>query len=254
MTALHEWRHAFTSDAGPKSSVTRLLLWTLSSHMDKDGGSCFPSVRTIAKKACISPVTVVKHIQIAVELGWIVKAPAGSGGQGWRRNQYCAAIPEKVIQQLKHLKVEVVQEVKHVGPEGVSPEKKRVSPESKKVFQQVKPSSSSSYSKNTMVKGQMTYDLDPDFLTWWTAFPRKVKKQDTFKIWQRLKKKKILPSIKNLLASLKSHKKSEQWQRDGGQFIPHPSTWLSGRRWEDEVLIAVPKEDHPQKPLDEVLN
>jgi hypothetical protein len=29
-------------------------------------------------------------------------------------------------------------------------------------------------------------------------------------------------------------RQSAQWQRDDGQFIPHPSTWLNGRRWEDE--------------------
>jgi len=33
---------------------------------------------------------------------------------------------------------------------------------------------------------------------------------------------------------------SESWNRDGGRYIPHPSTWLNGRRWEDELAPAPP--------------
>jgi hypothetical protein len=28
---------------------------------------------------------------------------------------------------------------------------------------------------------------------------------------------------------------STAWTKDNGQFVPHPSTWLNGKRWEDEV-------------------
>ena len=28
--------------------------------------------------------------------------------------------------------------------------------------------------------------------------------------------------------------KQPDWKKNGGQFIPHPSTWLNNRRWEDE--------------------
>ena len=31
-----------------------------------------------------------------------------------------------------------------------------------------------------------------------------------------------------------------QLQKDGGQFVPHPTTWLNQRRWEDEV-DTIPK-------------
>jgi hypothetical protein len=32
---------------------------------------------------------------------------------------------------------------------------------------------------------------------------------------------------------LKRQASSEQWAKDR-QFIPHPSTWLNGKRWQDE--------------------
>ena len=44
-----------------------------------------------------------------------------------------------------------------------------------------------------------------------------------------------LHSIDVLLSAISNQKKSEQWRRDGGKYIPHPTTWLNGKRWEDEV-------------------
>lgn len=38
-----------------------------------------------------------------------------------------------------------------------------------------------------------------------------------------------------ILAALEKHKKSEDWKKDAGKFIPYPATWLNGRRWEDEL-------------------
>lgn len=38
-----------------------------------------------------------------------------------------------------------------------------------------------------------------------------------------------------MLQALEIQKRSEQWQKAKGQYIPHASTWLNGRRWEDEV-------------------
>ena len=36
-----------------------------------------------------------------------------------------------------------------------------------------------------------------------------------------------------LAKSISDHCRTEQWQRDKGRFIPHPATFLNGRRWED---------------------
>ena len=41
--------------------------------------------------------------------------------------------------------------------------------------------------------------------------------------------------LKAILASVEAYKQTDQWKRDGGQFIPHPSTWLNQRRWEDDL-------------------
>ncbi len=70
-----------------------------------------------------------------------------------------------------------------------------------------------------------------DFLSFWAAYSRKVGKGAAWASWKKAKR----PPLVEILKSVELHKGSRQWQRDNGQFIPHPATWLNQRRWEDEV-------------------
>ena len=38
-----------------------------------------------------------------------------------------------------------------------------------------------------------------------------------------------------MLSAIEAQKKSEQWTRDNGQFIPYPSTWLNRGQWDDVI-------------------
>lgn len=71
------------------------------------------------------------------------------------------------------------------------------------------------------------------FDAFWKAYPRKVSKPQSLKAWIRLRPDAELQS--KILAAIEVHKKSRQWVKDDGVFIPHPSTWLNQRRWEDEM-------------------
>ncbi|MFH1258327.1 MAG: hypothetical protein ABII74_00690 [Elusimicrobiota bacterium] len=70
------------------------------------------------------------------------------------------------------------------------------------------------------------------FDIFWKVYPKKVNKREAQSRW----KNKKLPPIKELLEILEKQKQTEQWKKDGGKFIPHPSTWLNQERWEDEIL------------------
>jgi len=45
--------------------------------------------------------------------------------------------------------------------------------------------------------------------------------------------------IEMMIAALEEHKKSKDWIRDGGQYIPHPERWIKNCRWEDDLNIEV---------------
>ena len=67
------------------------------------------------------------------------------------------------------------------------------------------------------------------FAEFWLAYPKKVGKGEAERKWKTLK-----PDAGAVLSAVKRQSASEQWRRDGGQYIPNPATWLHQRRWEDE--------------------
>ena len=75
-------------------------------------------------------------------------------------------------------------------------------------------------------------DVPAGFDEFWSAYPRKVSKPQALKAWRKLSPD--TQALQAILAGIERDRRSEQWLRDGGQFIPHPATWLNGRRWEDE--------------------
>ncbi|POG01247.1 hypothetical protein BGP84_01130 [Pseudomonas putida] len=72
-----------------------------------------------------------------------------------------------------------------------------------------------------------------DFERFWKIYPRKVSKADAKKAWAKIK---VTADLFALMAkALAAWTVSTDWTKDGGQFIPHASTWLNGKRWEDEL-------------------
>lgn len=71
-----------------------------------------------------------------------------------------------------------------------------------------------------------------DFLKFWEAYPRKEGKDYAFKCWQRKKGK---PSLSEIIAKIELQKKTDQWQDQGGKFIPQPSKYINQGYWNDEI-------------------
>lgn len=84
--------------------------------------------------------------------------------------------------------------------------------------------------------GQMSKETtqrksDAAFEQFWQSYPRKVGKLDARKSWDRVKG----VALEEILHAVERQKHSEQWNREGGRFIPLPATWLNQGRWEDEL-------------------
>lgn len=85
-------------------------------------------------------------------------------------------------------------------------------------------------------RGAVVHGFPPGFESFWSAYPRKTAKPQAAKAFARVKPDERLLGL--ILAAIAVQRKSPQWTKDGGEFIPHPSTWLNGRRWEDQGLEA----------------
>lgn len=74
---------------------------------------------------------------------------------------------------------------------------------------------------------------ETQFNEFYSKYPKKVKKQEVKKWF--LKNKPSNELFSSMMNSLEQFRASKDWQKDGGQFIPYPSTWLNQKRWEDET-------------------
>ena len=76
-----------------------------------------------------------------------------------------------------------------------------------------------------------------EFEQFWRAYPKKVGKKKAQLAW---KKAGDRPEIAQVIRRIEESKRTDQWTKDNGQFIPHPSTWINEGRWDDEPTQTPP--------------
>lgn len=82
-------------------------------------------------------------------------------------------------------------------------------------------------------------DLSPArFARFWEIWPRRVARARAVRAWQQLQPDE--PLTLRILAAVARQAGSVEWQREDGRYIPHPASWLNGRRWEDEPVLTGP--------------
>jgi hypothetical protein len=80
--------------------------------------------------------------------------------------------------------------------------------------------------------GRLPYSSD--FLCFWELYPKKVGKDAAYKAWQSRRKDGLLPDLDTIKSTLSWQHDSDQWRKEGGQYIPNPSTYITQARWTDE--------------------
>jgi hypothetical protein len=80
------------------------------------------------------------------------------------------------------------------------------------------------------VKESKRKESNDGFDIFWNSYPRKVNKREAIEKWNKAK----LPNIEIILKAFEEQKNTDQWQKDNGKFIPHPTTWINNERWNDE--------------------
>ncbi|MFA5089387.1 MAG: hypothetical protein WC552_10185 [Candidatus Omnitrophota bacterium] len=75
------------------------------------------------------------------------------------------------------------------------------------------------------------------FIEFWEMYPKKVGKKTAWRAWKKIGGLENIHSelVARIFESVYKHKKTEQWRKNNGQFIPHPATFLNQARWEDEI-------------------
>ena len=70
------------------------------------------------------------------------------------------------------------------------------------------------------------------FEEFWEAYPKKSGKTSSRETFRRMDIDR--DRLSEILRAVERQKNWESWKREGGRYIPSPSTWLSRGQWEDE--------------------
>jgi hypothetical protein len=83
-------------------------------------------------------------------------------------------------------------------------------------------------------KAQVAISYPDEFEICWQAYPNhsRTTKHKSFLAWQKVQDPQPTPQA--VLDSIETWKRSRQWQKDKGEFIPGMGPWLNNRAWETQ--------------------
>jgi len=81
------------------------------------------------------------------------------------------------------------------------------------------------------------------FNQFWSVYPRKIGKESAWRAWKSSKAIKHETEIFDDIV----WRQNNEWRNKEKHYIPHPSTYLNGRRWNDERSNAILEKDHGSK-------
>ena len=194
-----------------------LILLAIADFAD-DEGMAYPSISTLAKKARLSRRHTQRILRRLVRVKELIIHP-GKGQHGSNLYQVTLCQGDNMSGVTSDAQGGDISCHKGVTPMSSNP----------------------SYRTVKEPIGHQGHDTPWNEAAWtqfWEAWPKKVAKREAIRAWNKLKPNPEL--LATILQRIATSKQSEQWQRNGGQYIPHPATWINGRRWEDALVIPAP--------------
>ena len=221
----------------PEGGSLLLLALKIADISNDHGDNIFPSVATLAEQTRQSERTVQYQLRRLQEIGWLILADEAYGRGHTRR--YCIShdwikgADLAPISKEKGATSAPIREAK-----GCNPAHERVQPDVEKGATAIAPKPSVTIREplDTPPTPSAEGAGDERFTSFWSTYPNRKAKQAALKAWKKLKVDDALFTA--IMAGLARAMKSHDWLKDGGRFVPHPATWLNGRRWEDEFAAA----------------
>lgn len=91
-----------------------------------------------------------------------------------------------------------------------------------------------------------------DFERFWEVYPRKIGKQAASVAFGAMMNRPKPPTIEQVVASVEAHKATWNWKKEGGQFIPHPQTYLNQDRWKDDLTNEPKAQPTKKSPVNAI--
>ena len=198
------------------NSGQKLVLLLLANHANGHTGQCNPSQNLLAIECCMGLSTLRRHIAELEILGFLSVIHVFT--ENFKRpNQYVL----KITTSSQNCTIDHPnrREGTSILEEGVPP--------NRMIKQEVKPVKET----NTVISINSAM-----FERFWIAYPRKTNKGFARTVFGKIKPNEEM--LQKMISAIDKQKRSDQWKDP--KYIPHPSSWLNGERWEDEESTGKP--------------
>ena len=189
-------------DAKIANSGEKFVLLMLANHCNDHTRQCNPSQKLLAEECSMGLSTLKRHLAALEEAGYVETVNVFKDNVQ-KPNQYL-------------LKFDT-------SPNRATPQ----------------PESGSPPSPNRATEPEVKTRIEPVdqkskfFDEFWKAYPRKTNKGFARKVFDKLKVDDAM--LTKMIQAIYVQNKNV-WKDKDPQYIPHPSTWLNGERWDDEVI------------------
>lgn len=223
----------------PHGGSELLVALALADWSDDDGRSLHPSMKAIARKTRLSVKQARRLVHDIIAAGFLEVVGHHAGGNPGEPRHY-------------RLRLDRIAATPPVGGSRTTPAHGRTPADGTPPMEGRDPShrcpsTPPAGGSLTVIEPSRTVSamrmrkpdaqaLDASFDRFWSAYPKKSDKKRARKAWDKLNPSDELAT--SIVARVTASAASPDWLKDGGQFIPLPSTYINGRRWEDEIKVA----------------
>jgi hypothetical protein len=214
----------------------KMALLAMCDWADDEGGSVYPSIAKLAKRISCSERQAQRIVHGLIDDGLVAVVGNALGGVPGQSRQY--RINVKRLFALS-LGASVAQLQPTPASEGRGDILSPVEMEEKQEggVTPTTPTGDMGVTLSPMYPSFNT-PLPPDggasgFEEFWTAYPKKAAEAKAQRLWNKLAPDVALRRV--IVDAVRVQSAGANWTKDGGQFVPMPSTWLRDKRWLDTV-------------------
>jgi len=193
---------AMAIDAKIANSGEKFVLLMLANHCNDHTRQCNPSQKLLAEECSMGLSTLKRHLAALEEAGY--------------------------VETVNVFKDNVQKPNQYLLKFDTSPNRATPQPESG-----YPPSPNRATEPEVKTRIEPVDQKSKFFDEFWKAYPRKSNKGFARKVFDKLKVDDAL--LTKMIQAIYVQNKNV-WKDKDQQYIPHPSTWLNGERWDDEVV------------------
>ena len=195
----------------------KYLLMIIASYTNSDG-VCYPSITSICERSELSRSTVIRTINWCVDNKYLLRS---SGRTGVASTYQFTCLMETDMDDDQGSVTQTPQVISNI----------------------IKINDNNNNTTWSVTQTPPTFDA------FWSAYPRKIAKGHARKAFEKACK---LADPAEIIAAV--GKFAYAMQDTEKQYIPHPTTWLNGERWEDDMDDVAPQAKTNADYLDDILS